>query len=100
MAREVFKAAYLFQAEGLLKHCLETFRLSFTLHTAVECLVWAHLHGPRQARAFAADYVVQHGKAIQVRICSSVRVCICASLSPTILAKKSDLTVSPISLTL
>ena len=40
MAQEVLKAADLFQAEGLLKHCLEIFRLSFTLHTAaVECLI-------------------------------------------------------------
>jgi len=100
MAREVFKATDVFQAEGLLNHCLKTFRLSLTLHTAVECLVWTHLHGPRQARALTADYLVQHGKTIQVRICSSVRVCFCASLSPTILAKTSDVTVSPISLTL
>jgi len=83
MAREVFKAADLFQAEGLLKHCLETFCLSLTLRTAVECLVWAHLHGPLQARTLAADYVARHFKAIQVCLgdCPSVSIylslCLC-----------------------
>ena len=71
----MLQAADLFQAEGLLKHCLETFRLSLTLHTAVECLVWAHLHGPLQARTLAAEYVVRHGKAIQVRHDLVLRVC-------------------------
>ena len=31
---EVLKAADLFQAEGLLKHCLEGFRGALTVHTA------------------------------------------------------------------
>jgi len=78
MAREVFKAADLFQAEGLLKHCLETFRLSLTLHTAVECLVWAHFHGPLQARTIAADYVVQYFKDIQVCVCVCLHLCLVA----------------------
>jgi len=83
MVREVLKGADLFQAEGLLKHCLETFRLSLTLRTAVECLVWAHLHGPLQARTLAADYVARHFKAIQVCLgdCPSVSIylslCLC-----------------------
>jgi len=76
MAREVLKAADLFQAERLLKHCLETFRLSLTLHTAVECLVWAHLHGPLPARTLASDYVSLHFKAIQVRPYLSRVVCV------------------------
>ena len=82
MVQEVLKAADLFQAEGLLKHCLETFRLSLTLHTAVECLVWAHLHGPLQARTLAADYVARHFKDIQVHACLSrwvVCMCLCTN---------------------
>jgi hypothetical protein len=33
---EVLKAADLFQAEGLFKHCLEGFRRGLTVHTVVE----------------------------------------------------------------
>ena len=63
---EVLKAADLFQAEGLLKHCLEAFRSGLTVHTAIEHLVWAHKHGPEEARRLAMAYVVQHIRAIQV----------------------------------
>ena len=82
MAREVLKTTDLFQAEGLLKHCLEVFRLSFTLYTAVECLVWAHLHVPLQARTLAADYVARHFKHIQVpHGLSRWVVCICLCIN-------------------
>ena len=47
--REVLKAADLFQAEGLLKHCLEGFRGALTVHTVAEQLVWAHTRGPLEA---------------------------------------------------
>jgi DNA-binding beta-propeller fold protein YncE len=63
---EVLKAADLFQAEGLLKHCLEGFRGGLTVHTAVEQLVWAHTRGPEEARSIGISYVVQHLEEIQV----------------------------------
>jgi hypothetical protein len=63
---EVLTAADLFQAEGLLKHCLEGFRGGLTVHTAVEQLVWAHTCGPEEARSIAISYVVQHLEEIQV----------------------------------
>ena len=66
LVREVLKAADMLQAEGLLKHCLEAFRGGLTVHTAIEHLVWAHKHGPEEARGLAMAYVVQHYKAIQV----------------------------------
>jgi hypothetical protein len=37
------------------------------VHTAIEHLVWAHKHGPEEARRLAMAYVVQHIKTIQVR---------------------------------
>ena len=63
---EVLKAADLFQAEGLLKHCLEAFGGGLTVGTAVEALVWAHGSGPEEARRVATEYVVMHAKAIKV----------------------------------
>ena len=66
MEREVLMVADLFQADGLLNHCLKVFRQSLTLYTAVEHLVWAHLHGPQEARTLATAYVVLNFKAIQV----------------------------------
>ena len=36
------------------------------MHTAIEHLVWAHKHGPEEARGLAMAYVVQHIKTIQV----------------------------------
>jgi hypothetical protein len=63
---EVLKAADMLQAEGLLKHCLEAFRGGLTVQTAIEHLVWAHTHGPEEARRLAMAYVVQHIKTIQV----------------------------------
>jgi speckle-type POZ protein len=66
LVRGVLKAADMLQAEGLLKHCLEAFRSGLTVHTAIEHLVWAHKHGPEEARELAMAYVVQHYKAIQV----------------------------------
>jgi hypothetical protein len=68
LLREVLKAADTLQAEGLLKHCLEAFRGGLTVHTAMEHLVWAHKHGPEEARKIAMTYVVQHYKAIQVTV--------------------------------
>jgi hypothetical protein len=64
---EVLKAADLFQAEGLLKHCLEGFRGALTVHTVVEQLVWAHKHGPEEARAVATEFFVAHGRGVRVR---------------------------------
>jgi hypothetical protein len=84
LVREVLKAADMLQAEGLLKHCLEAFRGGLTVHTAIEHLVWAHKHGPEEARGFAMAYVVQHIKTIQVTeagrplhrcLCRSSRIC-------------------------
>ena len=60
-------AADLFQAEGLLKHCLEGFRKGLTVHTVVEQLVWAHTRGPAEARAIATEFFAAHGRAVQVR---------------------------------
>ena len=65
LALEVLKAADLFQAEGLLKHCLEGFRGALTVHTVTEQLVWAHMHGPAEARAVATEYFVAHGRAVR-----------------------------------
>jgi hypothetical protein len=64
---EVLKAADLFQAEGLLKHCLEGFRRALTVHTVVEQLVWAHKRGPAEARAVATEYFVANARAVRVR---------------------------------
>jgi hypothetical protein len=64
---KVLKAADLFQAEGLLKHCLEGFRRALTVHTVVEQLVWAHKHGPAEARAIATEYFVANARAVRVR---------------------------------
>jgi sugar lactone lactonase YvrE len=66
---EVLKAADLFQAQGLLKHCLAVFRGGLTVHTVVKQLVWAHKRGPgpAEARAIATEYFVAHGRAVQVR---------------------------------
>ena len=63
--REVLKAADMFQAEGLLKHCLEAFGKGLTVGTAVEGLVWAHGSGPEAARRVAEAYVVAQARAIQ-----------------------------------
>ena len=64
---EVLKAADLFQAEGLLRHCLEGFRGALTIHTVVEQLVWAHKCGPAEARAVATEYFVANARAVRVR---------------------------------
>ena len=63
----VLKAADLFQAEGLLKHCMEGFRGALTVHTVVEQLVWAHKCGPAEARAVATDFFVANGRGVRVR---------------------------------
>jgi sugar lactone lactonase YvrE len=65
---EVLKAADLFQAEGLLKHCLEGFRGALTVHTVVEQLVWAHKYGPVEARVVAKEFFAAHGRAVRVRV--------------------------------
>jgi hypothetical protein len=63
----VLTAADRFQAQGLLKHCLEGFRGGLTVHTVVEQLVWAHKRGPAEARAVATDFLVAHVRAVRVR---------------------------------
>ena len=65
---EVLKAADLFQAEGLLRHCLEGFRGALTVQTVVEQLVWAHTCGPAEARAVATEYFIAHFHAVKVRV--------------------------------
>jgi len=77
--QDLLKVADLFQVEGLLKHYLEIFQQSLTLHTAVEHLVWAYLHGPHEACTLAAAYVLQHFKAIQV--CEAVSAMLHLSVS-------------------
>ena len=62
---EVLKAADLFQAEGLLKHCLEGFRGALTVHTVVEQLLWAHKRGPAEARAVATEFFAAHGRDVR-----------------------------------
>ena len=69
--REVLKAADLFQAEGLLMHCLEAFGGRLAVGTAVEALVWAHGSGPEGARRIATDYFVRKGREIQVGECAA-----------------------------
>ena len=66
LAREVLKAADLFQAEGLLKHSLEAFKTGLRVGSAVEGLVWAHLKGPEAARQIATEYFVRHGRRVRV----------------------------------
>jgi hypothetical protein len=61
---EVLKAADLFQAEGLLKHCLEGFRGALTVHTVIEQLVWSHKRGPEEARGVATEFFATHGRAV------------------------------------
>ena len=36
------------------------------MHTAIEHLVWAHKHGPEEARGLAMAYVAKVFRAIQV----------------------------------
>ena len=94
LVREVLKAADMLQAEGLLKHCLEAFRCGLTVNTAIENLVWAHTHGPEEARGLAMAYVVQHIKTIQVTeagrppnrgLCRSSRLCpVLSAVSPCV----------------
>jgi hypothetical protein len=57
----------LFQAQELLKHCLEGFPGGLTVHTVVKQLVWAHKRGPAEARAVATEYFVAHVRAVRVR---------------------------------
>ena len=65
---EVLKTADLLRAEGLLQHCLESFRVGMTVATAVEELVWAHQEGPAEAREMATDFFLRNRKAIRVRV--------------------------------
>ena len=67
----MLKAADLFQAEGLLKHCLEGFRGGLTVHTVVEQLVWAHKHGPAETIAIATEYFAANARAVRVRVYSA-----------------------------
>jgi hypothetical protein len=87
----VLKAADLFQAEGLLKHCLEGFREGLTVHTVVEQLVWTHTRGPAEARDIATEFFVANVRSIQVRVyfregwdlhvCVCVCVCVCTHVA-------------------
>ena len=62
----MLKAADLFRVEGLLEHCVEAFGRGLKVDTAVEQLVWAHNHGPAEARTVATEYFVRNGRRIQV----------------------------------
>ena len=66
LERAVLKAADLFRVEGLLEHCVEAFGRGLKVNTAVEQLVWAHNHGPAEARTVATEYFVRNGLRIQV----------------------------------
>ena len=66
LERAVLKAADLFRVEGLLEHCVEAFGRGLKVNTAVEQLVWAHNHGPAEARTVATEYFVGNGRRIQV----------------------------------
>jgi hypothetical protein len=66
LERAVLKAADLFRVEGLLEHCVEAFGRGLKVDTAVEQLVWAHNHGPAEARTVATEYFVRNGLRIQV----------------------------------
>jgi hypothetical protein len=66
LERPVLKAADLFQVEGLLEHCVEAFGRGFKVDTAVEKLVWAHNHGPVEARTVATEYFLHNFRRIQV----------------------------------
>jgi hypothetical protein len=60
LLQEVLKAEDMLQTEGLLKHCLESFRDGLTVHTAIEQLMWAHQDGPEEA------YAAKHFRVIRV----------------------------------
>ena len=66
LERAVLKAADLFRVEGLLEHCVEAFGRGLKVDTAVEQLVWAHNHGPAEARTVATEYFARNGRRIQV----------------------------------
>jgi hypothetical protein len=66
LERAVLKAADLFRVEGLLEHCVEAFGRGLKVKTAVEQLVWAHNHGPAEARTVATEYFVRNGRRIRV----------------------------------
>jgi hypothetical protein len=75
LERAVLKAADLFRVEGLLEHCVEAFGRGFKVDTAVERLVWAHNHGPAEARTVATEYFVRNVRRIQV---GAMCECFCA----------------------
>ena len=64
----MLKAADLFQAGALLKHCLDAFGRGLTAGTAVEALVWAHGSGPEEALRIAQDFRDMQFQSIQVRL--------------------------------
>ena len=89
LERAVLKAADLFRVEGLLEHCVEAFGRGLKVNTAVEQLVWAHNHGPAEARAVATEYFVRNGRRIQVdAMCESF--CVWFSLSSGLLPCRKD----------
>jgi hypothetical protein len=45
--------------------------------TAVEQLVWAHNHGPAEARTVATEYFVRNGRRIRVDVNVSVFGSVC-----------------------
>jgi len=75
LERAMLKAADRFRVEGLFEHCVEAFGRGLKVNTAVEQLVWAHNHGPAEARTVATEYFVRNGRRIQVgAMCD--RVCV------------------------
>jgi hypothetical protein len=81
----VLKAADLFRVEGLLEHCVEAFGRGLKVDTAVEQLVWAHNHGPAEARTLAAEFFVRNVRRIQVGAMCECE-CVCFSLPPSIVS--------------
>ncbi len=74
LERAVLKAADLFRVEGLLEHCVEAFGRGFKVDTAVEQLVWAHNHGPAEARTVATEYFVPMACAFRLVSCVNTSV--------------------------
>ena len=62
----MLKTADLFRVEGMLRHCLEAFGRGLKVDMSVEQLVWAHNHGPVEARTVATEYFVRNGRRIRV----------------------------------
>jgi hypothetical protein len=86
LERAVLKAADLFRVEGLLEHCMEAFGRGLKVDTAVEQLVWAHNHGPAEARTVATGFFVRNGLRIQVGVMCDI-VCVWFGMSSSLVSR-------------